>query len=128
MSNQAKYPKPVVGQVVWVEGGSGRSAYQNEATVAKVGRKWATLSGRREQRFDVETWRIDSESCASSGRVYPCREGREKELLVIAAWRNFAWRNLSDAIDRYRYSAPPNVTIEALQQAAELLGLEVKPS
>ena len=121
MSNQAKYPKPVVGQVVWVEGGSGRSAYQNEATVAKVGRKWATLSGRREQRFDVETWRIDSESCASSGRVYPCREGREKELLVIAAWRNFA-----DAADRY--CAPPNVTIEAIQQAAELLGLEVKPS
>ena len=122
MSNQAKYPKPVVGQVVWVEGGSGWSAYQNEATVAKVGRKWATLSGRREQRFDVETWRIDSESCASSGRVYPCREGREKELAIIAAWRSFAI-----AVERYRYTAPPNVTIEAIQQAAALLGLEVKP-
>ena len=119
MSNQAKYPKPVVGQVVWVE--RNRKPAGEEATVTKVGRKWATLSGRREQRFDVETWRIDSESCASSGRVYPCREGREKELLVIAAWRNFA-----DAADRY--CAPPNATIETIQQAAALLGLEVKPS
>ena len=123
MSNQAKYPKPVVGQVVWVEGGSGRSAYQNEATVAKVGRKWATLSGWWRQRFDVETWRLDSASCVSSGNVYPCREDREKELAVIAAWRNFA-----NAADRYRYGAPPNATIETIQQAAELLGLEVKPS
>ena len=123
MSNQAKYPKPVVGQVVWVEGGSGRSAYQNEATVAKVGRKWATLSGRREQRFDVETWRINSSGYQGAGRVYPCREDREKELALVAVWRN-----LSGAIDRYRYSAPPNVTIETIQQAAELLGLEVKPS
>ena len=47
--------------------------------------------------------------------------GREKERLVIAAWRNFA-----DAADRY--CAPPNATIETIQQAAELLGLEVKPS
>ena len=116
MSNQAKYPKPVVGQVVWVEG-------RSEATVAKVGRKWATLSGWRGQRFDVETWRLDSASCVSSGNVYPCRDAREKEISRIRAWRN-----LSDAIDRYRYGAPPNVTIEAIQQAAELLGLEVKPS
>jgi len=48
---------------------------------------------------------------------------RAKEISRIRAWRN-----LSDAIDRYRYGAPPNVTIEAIQQAAELLGLEVKPS
>jgi len=123
VSNQAKYPKPVVGQVVWVEGGSGRSAYQNEATVAKVGRKWATLSGFRGERFDVETWCINSSGYPGAGRVYPCREDREKELALVAVWRN-----LSGAIDRYRYSAPPNVTIEAIQQAAELLGLEVKPS
>ena len=123
MSNQAKYPKPVVGQVVWVEIGRNRKPAGEEATVTKVGRKWATLSGWRGQRFDVETWRLDSASCVSSGNVYPCREDREKEISRIRAWRN-----LSDAIDRYRYGAPPNVTIEAIQQAAELLGLEVKPS
>jgi len=48
---------------------------------------------------------------------------RAKEISRIRAWRN-----LSDAIDRYRYCAPPNATIEAIQQAAEILGLEVKPS
>ena len=121
MSNQAKYPKPVVGQVVWVE--RNRKPAGEEATVTKVGRKWADVSGGHGRRFDIETWDLDGGRYSSPGNVYPCRDAREKEISRIRAWRN-----LSDAIDRYRYGAPPNVTIEAIQQAAELLGLEVKPS
>ena len=86
-------------------------------------RKWADVSGGHGRRFDIETWDLDGGRYSSPGNVYPCRDAREKEISRIRAWRN-----LSDAIDRYRYSAPPNVTIEAIQQAAELLGLEVKPS
>ena len=123
MSNKARHPKPVVGQVVWVETRYNRKNAGEEKTVAKVGRRWATLSGFRGYRFDIETWRIDGGKYQSPGCVYPCRETREKELATIAAWRNF-----SCVVERYRYTAPPNVTIEAIQQAAEILGLEVKPS
>jgi len=123
VSNQAKYPKPVVGQVVWVEIERNRKPAGEEATVTKVGRKWADVSGGHGRRFDIETWDLDGGRYSSPGNVYPCRDAREKEISRIRAWRN-----LSDAIDRYRYSAPPNVTIETIQQAAELLGLEVKPS
>ena len=123
MSNQAKYPKPVVGQVVWVEIERNRKPVGEDATVTKVGRKWVDVSGFRGRRFDIETWALDGGKYSSPGCVYPCREARENEVARIRAWRN-----LSDAIDRYRYSAPPNMTIEAIQQAAELLGLEVKPS
>ena len=123
MSNQAKYPKPVVGQVVWVEIERDRKPAGEEATVTKVGRKWADVSGGHGRRFDIETWDLDGGRYSSPGNVYPCRDDREKELAIIAAWRSFA-----NAAERYRYTAPPNVTIGAIQQAAELLGLEVKPS
>ena len=121
MSQLTKYPKPQVGQVVWVETEQRRKSTVEEATVTKVGRKWVDISGRYKRRFNIETWALDGVNYLSHGQVYPCREEREKEV-----YRFRAWRNLSDAIDRYR--VPPNVTIEAIHQVAELLGLEVKPS
>ena len=120
MSNQAKYPKPVVGQAVWVERKERFGTRGKEETVIKVGRRWAEISGPHGSRFDIETWRLDGGKYTSPGNVYPSLETRSKEVSLMAAWHNF-----SSAIDRY--SAPPNVTIEAIQQAADLLGLELNP-
>jgi len=110
------YPKPEVEMEVFVVP-SGHKGNPFTADIIKVGRKWATLDSNM-GRFDIKTWRIDGGAYSSPGTCYPNEQeyNDEQEL-------NKAWRKLSDFF-RHHYTRHPDVTVEKIKQAAELLGVD----
>ncbi len=111
-----RYPKPEVGMEVFVVPCSNHRGKPYTATIAKTGRIWATLDGNN-GRFDISTWRLDGGQYSSPGTCYPSEQeyNAQQEL-------SKAWSKLSDRF-RHHYTRHPDVTLEKIKQAAELLGI-----
>lgn len=84
--------------------------------ITAIGRKWATIG--RAGRFDMQTRMVDGGGYSSPGRIYLSVE--EYETRVANAK---AWAALERAI-RYK-SLPPGISAEAIERAAELLGVKL---
>lgn len=79
-----------------------------EATIEKIGRKWATLSGRRARRFNLETGSLDGGAYTSPGKVYPSRDAFFNYKARLAAWSDFL------AAGRC-YDVPEHLTLADIQ-------------
>ena len=113
------YPNFAVGMRFWLVLNERRHTKDREVTIAKIGRKWVTLSDGN--RFDrtSESWRIvDGGGYSSPGRLWDSKEQYEEDAQV---------RQIIDAIERkFRFGRDSeNVSLENARQAARLLGLEV---
>lgn len=86
-----------------------------EVEVAKVGRVWIKLAGYRGERLDKDSLRADGGQFTSPGRAYRSRKEYEDEQTLRAAWSVF--RQKVDC----RNTCPEGVTLERIDQAAELL-------
>ncbi len=100
-----------VGQTLWWVPRHGAPC---DVTVTKVGRKWVTLSNYRRVLADTLMVEADSQT-----RCYLDRTAHEADMALGAVWREFL-RQLNPS-----YRAPPGMTIERIQQAAELLGINL---
>ena len=88
-----------------------------EATVSKLGRKWATLSRPgycHDLKLDLETLRLD--------------DGHYQAWLSPAAYTNTkalhaAWRDFCSAVTDARYRPPSELSLEAIKEARAKLGL-----
>lgn len=110
------YPKPEVGmEVCLVITGYGKHRV-SIAKIVKVGRKWVTLD-KRDSRFNIENWIVDSGQHNLQGRCYPNKQAYIEEMELSRMLDSFVSR-LS------RYHTPKSVTVEAIKQAEKLLGLE----
>lgn len=107
-----------VGQTLWFVPRVRHLGQPQEVTVAKVGRKWAELDGRR-GRIAVETLAMDGGEYASPGRCYLSREAWESEVALREVWRAFQRQ-----VER-RGSPPEGVTEDTIRQAVTLLRLDV---
>lgn len=107
-----------VGQKLWWVGAHSYNKGEREATVLKVGRKWATLDVG-EYRIDLETLRADGRGSNSPGRCWMS----EAEWRVEEA-RKSAWREFRDKLQPHWYP-PDGVDIERIKRAAAALGIEV---
>lgn len=83
--------------------------------ITAIGRKWAAIG--RAGRFDMQTRMVDG-SGNSPGRIYLSVEEYETRIANAKAWAA-----LERAI-RYK-SLPPGISAEAIEQAAELLGVKL---
>lgn len=83
--------------------------------IEKVGRRWITIKGG--DRFDKGTMLLDGGNHSSPGRVYLSEDEYRQQVL-----RSKAWNNLRYKVDR-QFRPIEGVTIEAMQEAARLLGL-----
>lgn len=111
-------PRPVVGmQVFLVLNNNARTT--EHRTVATVGRKWATLAGSGNYRFNVDTWEVDSEAMGYAPRCYLNEQAYQEEKDLASMWSRFS-RAVSESRQR-----PVQATLENIQKAAELLSLSV---
>lgn len=106
----------VVGQKLWFVPYSRRDA-EREVTVEKVGRKWATTE--RGLRLDLVTLVADAGGFTSPGRAYLDRAAYEAEVE-----RQKAWQTLVCQL-RHSFATPRDVSIEAIREAARLLGVQL---
>ena len=104
------YPKPEIGMEIFVVGYGYRKSYLE--TIKKVGRKWVTLANGI--RFDIKTWKLDG-----NGICYPSEHEYSKRQELERAWDNL--RNYF----MFKYSRNPDVTLEQIKQAAELLKINL---
>lgn len=119
--------KLTVGQKLWgIHRYDSRHPWQEaEVTVAKIGRRWATLSSAngffRGERIDMNDDRLplDGKDHTSLGRCFLSREHRIQDEAA-----EMAWRGLFYAITNRRWDHPAAVTAERIQEARRLLGLE----
>lgn len=109
--------KLTVGQKLWYVPSDSRYAGQAcEVTVERIGRKWANIS--HGYRIDLADWWVDGGQHSSPGRCYASKEAWDDE-----GHRQKAWRAVREGFG-YR-GAPPGITIDAIYQAAALLGIEL---
>lgn len=106
-----------IGQTLWWVGMQNYCKGECEVTVAKVGRKWITLSNS--YRVDRETMWADGGKYVAPGRCF------ENE----AAWRSEqecrdVWRRFAESI-RNRWDAPAGIDVDRIRRAAMALGFEV---
>jgi len=94
---------------------STNAKYQQEVTVQKVGRKWATLSNRH--RIGIEDWIADGGQYVSPGCCYENQEEYKAEIELCNAWRDFTTQ-----IGR-TYNYPPDTTIAKIKTARILLNI-----
>ena len=79
-----KYPKPVVGQEVYVPAWS----YNKLPTVTKVGRKYFYLSScSTDQRFHINTW-LEDTGFGSPVQAYPSKEVYDLKVEVAKLHSN----------------------------------------
>jgi hypothetical protein len=83
-------------------------------TVKKVGRKWITTDESWE-RFDVTSLRGEQYGT----QLYVSKEAYDEQLKL-----SIAWSVIRKFVDR-AYRKPPHVTLDVLNQVAELLGVEL---
>lgn len=88
-------------------------------TVEKVGRKWATMVGRKE-RIEVATGRVTEPGYGLRGNVWESEADFEVWYRTVESWRAFE----RDIATRSR---PAQATLENIAAARRLLGLEVSP-
>lgn len=109
-----------IGQKLWWVGSNYRrhDHDQGEATVTKIGRKWAELSfSWRALRIDKNTLIADGGGYTSPGRCYLSRDHFEAAEHVRKVWDEF------QTDFRGRYGMPPEMTVERIIEARRLLGL-----
>lgn len=106
-----------VGQKLWLVPQRGYGV-PREVTVAKIGRKWATLDGWRESRIDKETLWMDGGVYTSPGRCYLSREEWEESQRLSGAW------GVLKTLIADRWNRPDGVTIADMRAAANLLRVE----
>jgi hypothetical protein len=83
--------------------------------VAKVGRKWATLEGWPEERFDLETL-----NCERLGRVYV-----SKAHYAVERDKSRWWAHLYRRVRVMSQShLPASVTLNDIKSACARLGIE----
>lgn len=84
-------------------------------TIQRVGRKWAYPAQYLRWRIDIATGVIFDE-WQEVGRVYQSKEAWQLKNATAAAWREFRRK-----VERHS----GDVTIEAIRQAAEILGIDL---
>lgn len=105
-----------VGQELFFVNHQTRSAITQIVSVVKIGRKWADLSNRH--RIDMVTFRADGGGYNSPGTAYLSEQiYRDKVAL------SRAWQSLTQKISGM-YSIPTGMTIEKIDQIADLLGID----
>lgn len=113
----ATKPKFAVGMTVIVAEKNRRHEVDlSEATIIKIGRKWATVKmGWRELRFDIETMMIDGGDYFSSGAVHLSKADYDDAVETDRLWallhKSVSWR------------PPQGMKSEAVKQAIHTLGL-----
>ena len=104
-----------IGDTVFVVYGNGRNATYN-ATVEKIGRKWATLSGHH-PKMDIETWTLWGGQYASPGSCYRNEKEYKDKVLISKTWAEFR--------SRLAYLQPPNVTVQRIREIAKEFGIDI---
>jgi hypothetical protein len=110
-----------VGQKLWLVPSQQGYRQPREATVTSVGRKWATLDTSQygRDRISLETLAVDGGDYVSPGQCWLSRED-----WVVATLADTLWQQFRKSIE---YGRRPNgITAEAIQQAAELLGVKLE--
>jgi hypothetical protein len=105
-----------VGQTVFVHywKNGGRQSNTADGVVTKVGRKWVTFKeGWAEDRFDMETGRIDGGHYTSPGDVYPSREAYDEKVTKHRRWEHLAMLT--------RGNPPKDMTRERIEAAIKIL-------
>jgi hypothetical protein len=116
--NQSNPHGLTVGQELFVVYDERRRAGGNRPViVTKIGRKWVDICEGR-YRIDAETLRIDGKGFSSPGRCYLTEQAYREEAEIKDAW----W-SLYRRIDRM-HSMPAGMTIEKMDQIADLLGID----
>lgn len=105
-----------VGQSLFFVNNQTRQETTRTVTVLSVGRKWAELDNRT--RIDMVSLRADGRGFTSPGTAY-LSEGDYREKVVIRD----AWNSLSRHLGRL-HSMPAGMTVEKMDQIADLLGIE----
>ena len=77
-----------VGQKIYWVPNKRNQMVEQEVTVEKVGKKWATISGGR-YRIDIETLRADGGNYSSPGCCYLDRMAYDAELEASRTWDKF---------------------------------------
>jgi hypothetical protein len=103
------------GQRLWYVPRDSRDA-PHWITVTSVRRKWATFDFRR--RMDLESLTVDGGAYCSPGRCWLSEEAYRAHIAKCASWVNLREWMRGNAI-------PEWITLEQIQQAAKLLGMEV---
>ncbi|QCG93985.1 hypothetical protein E6C67_08535 [Azospirillum sp. TSA2s] len=110
--------KLTVGQMLWYVPNAFPHVAPGYITVQSVGRKWATVSG-----VDIKDWRLDIGSLRfdapfrNPGWVYETREQWE-----VGDGLRLYWSTIRVAM---RGDPKEGVSIDAIYQAASLLGIEL---
>jgi hypothetical protein len=104
-----------IGQTVCVVETLRHEPRVRDATIVKLGRKWAVLSDKC-GRFDILTGDLDGGTYSSRGRVYPSREAYEQEQALFKEWSKLTERV------RRSYRPPSGVTLEDIQTFLQRLG------
>ena len=106
------------GQDVWYV--PCRNGNPRAVTVEKVGRKWVTFT-EIEGRAAIGSVEVEVQGFGRVGILYPSREAWVEKGRIDAAWFDVQR-------DLYRKtSRPAGVTLEDINAARRLLGLEVLP-
>ena len=95
---------------------SGRYTAPRAVTVEKIGRKWAVLDNHT--RIDMTSLRADGRGYASPGSAYLTEGDYRDEVAIRDAWNSLNRRF------RRLYAMPAGLTIEKMDQIADLLGIE----
>lgn len=120
MTKSPKNPHGLyVGQQLYFVPSEIRKRNPVTATVTAVGRKWVSIemAGWWGVRIDIQTLIADGGGYSSPGNCYFSQEEYTAKVL-----RQRTWDSLRRAIYA-KPSTPDSVTREAIQKAAELLGL-----
>lgn len=105
-----------VGDKLWYVPRERRDGDGREVTVAKIGRRWATMEGAWPLRIDMETLAADGGEYSSPGSCFASREAYEAYIALVAAWGDFVMR-----LTRWR--PPAGVDLEWIEAARVRLGL-----
>ena len=106
------------GQDVWYVPTRGNA---RALTVEKVGRKWVTFTEADQKRVAIGSVEVEVQGFGRVGILYPSREAWVEKGRIDAAWFDVQR-------DLYRKtSRPAGVTLEDINAARRLLGLEVLP-
>lgn len=103
-------------QVVWYVPWHGNP---RNMTVSKVGRKWAATEERPDLKILIGTDEVHVPNFGRVGTIYLSREAREEQARLSAAWDDVR-KDLYGKVTR-----PDAVTVEDINAARRLLGLEV---
>jgi hypothetical protein len=85
-------------------------------SVVKIGRKWVELSNRN--RVDIMSLEADGGQYSSPGTAWLSEQAYRDRVALQDAWRSL--RRQIDGL----YGAPAGLTIEKMDQIADLLGID----